>query len=345
MTLAQVDRRGEASRAAAEGQFALARGDTRVARQKYAEAGRVLEREATAARGPELHLLRFLAASNYYRGGHYATAQKLANRVEERHLPEAVRPLFPPFAREVRRRARPDYAPEVRRRLTSLLIGDRYADVLDALRQHPFLFTPVDLAFLRAAACDSLGEFEASSRFYKLALQYQPDDPELMSSSAAELFQQLERGDLPALERCLAQRLEHLPHAVTYAVACLVRFWLATSGPAPPVGLPEAIQHANTAWTLYQRLPATTARDPNVRESLALALVTAAAVATRLGRSDQAAEFAARATKVDPHKALDFARATQAAAESEGGDRTQLLAKLRPTQRVQRQMRRHLQPA
>jgi hypothetical protein len=51
----------------------------------------------------------FLAASQYYRGGHYQKALALARKVQQRMLPDEVARLFPAFWRDVQDRASPDY--------------------------------------------------------------------------------------------------------------------------------------------------------------------------------------------------------------------------------------------
>lgn len=65
-----IDRDGRSIIATAEGQAALAAGDTRLAQEKFAEAGSILEHEMQSATEEEQeHLLRFLAATQFYKGG------------------------------------------------------------------------------------------------------------------------------------------------------------------------------------------------------------------------------------------------------------------------------------
>src|SRR5712692_8262206 len=113
-----IDRDGRSTVAAAEGQAALAAGETERARAKFAQAGEHLEREMIAAKDDETkHLLRFLAATQFYKGGHYGRALERAEKTKEAKLPTSTRGLLPEFLKDVKDRASPDYESRVRDQL------------------------------------------------------------------------------------------------------------------------------------------------------------------------------------------------------------------------------------
>lgn len=107
MSVPVVNMSDAATVAAAEGQAAFGVGDTALARRKYAEAGAILERELKVRHGgSEKQLLRFLAATQYFKGGDYPKARELANKIDARVLPKNVRGLLPQFLKDVKLRHR-----------------------------------------------------------------------------------------------------------------------------------------------------------------------------------------------------------------------------------------------
>src|SRR5262249_51582156 len=137
--------------ASAEGFAALGVGDTALARKKHAEAGAILERDMKAHRGSDKQLLRFLAATQYYKGGDYQKAKELANKIDARALPKHVRGLLPQFLNDVKFRASPNYEIGVRKTLLALWLQNEHEKALDVLKEHPYVIPPDRLAFLRAS--------------------------------------------------------------------------------------------------------------------------------------------------------------------------------------------------
>ena len=158
MTVAQRDPDGAASRLAAEGNFALGVGDTALAAEKYGHAGRLLLAESRRPqKAAERHLLRFVAATQFYLGGHYGEALKYAKRVDASFLPNFAKPLLQTFLKDAGRRASPSYVPQMRESMAALWAQKKYHVGLDRLKDHPFVYEPGPLAFLRANLCENLG--------------------------------------------------------------------------------------------------------------------------------------------------------------------------------------------
>jgi hypothetical protein len=125
MITPMVDIDGSARHTSAEGQMALATGDTALAQEKFAAAGDILLRNVGAVyKAMEKHLLRFLAATQFYKGGHYQRALELVEKIQARLLPKNVHDLLPPFLRDAKQRSLPGYAAGIRTEAHSTLGGE-----------------------------------------------------------------------------------------------------------------------------------------------------------------------------------------------------------------------------
>jgi tetratricopeptide (TPR) repeat protein len=220
-----ADRTEESSNLALETHAALGEGDTERARELYAAAGdKLAEGVRNERKRPEQDLLRFLAASQYYKGGLYDRAREMCRKVEERQLPDKVRHLFPDFRRDVNDRASPGYADGVRNRLRGLWGLRQFREILDLLAEHPYVLTRGDLAFIRAVCCENLKDYRAAALFFSDALRWGSDDPDMMCHSAAAPLMMVHEGRLTEAEVYVAHQLELLPHPLTHVAASLLCF-------------------------------------------------------------------------------------------------------------------------
>ena len=147
--------------------MALATGDTALAQEKFAAAGDILLRNVGAVyKAMEKHLLRFLAATQFYKGGHYQRALELVEKIQARLLPKNVHDLLPPFLRDAKQRSLPGYAAGIRTRLIQLWEGKLPNEILVLLQEHPYVFPPVLMAYIRTIACEDIGDFRAASLFF-----------------------------------------------------------------------------------------------------------------------------------------------------------------------------------
>lgn len=140
-----ADAKGKASRLVSEGSFAIGVGQTETASEKYQEAGRILESDvASATKAGDKHLLLFLAATQYYLGGRYADAKRLANRIEARHLPVTNRIPLSKFLQDVRTRSRDTYIPRMRKALTDMWQSKQYSRILEHSQRPPLRLSSVN---------------------------------------------------------------------------------------------------------------------------------------------------------------------------------------------------------
>jgi hypothetical protein len=285
VTLTTVDPRSEAGLAAAAGQAALMVGDMKIANKKYLEAGSILEGRTTGAAQADKHLLRFLAASQYYHGGDYRKAASLAERVEEGKLPPEVRPLFPKFFRAAKERAAPGYAQGVRDRLQAHWRRGEYRVVMEGLQQHPYILERSVLAFLRSFMCQYLGDYRAAAAFFVSAHRFGVTAPEhVMGLAVVPVDVYREHGPEAGWEsaRLVA---EVFPHASTATIASLVAHHraLQSGGPEQQEWRRRQLDFFQRAWKEFPHLPQEYHRDWEFRELLAIIAVAAAGAAFRLG--------------------------------------------------------------
>jgi tetratricopeptide (TPR) repeat protein len=290
MTLPIVDTDGRATIAAAEAQAALMTGDTPLAQERYAEAGRILEGKIAAAGSQaNKHLFRFLAASQYYHGGHYQKALKLCHQIKQGLLPEQVRPLFPQFARDVKERTRADYGSSIRQHLLRALTHKDYGAVITILQQHPYVLDPGRLSFLRADACENLGNYQAAALFFADAMRRKPEDSGFVLASVSLLLTLPAANKLEIAWEYAQYQLQALAHPVTEAVTSIIcSHKLARASSEERMRLMEAVLgHLNRARAGFSRLSPRLQQDTDLRDIMALALEAVGLALGRFGDRDQ----------------------------------------------------------
>lgn len=217
-----IDAEGRATVASAQAQGALARGDTREAQQYSSEAARVFEQELAAATDDQSkNLLRFFAATQYYRGGYYAKAQQLAEKIAIAKLPGNTRHLLPQFVKDVKDRASRDYPSRIKKQVTDLWSVD-FHKVLAILAEHPFAFEPGILALMRAVCFEATDRFQSAARFYRKSAGYDPNNPDVyirMKDLPARLA---ESGDFTKAWEYVRVQLEIFPNPISKMLASLL---------------------------------------------------------------------------------------------------------------------------
>jgi tetratricopeptide (TPR) repeat protein len=305
MTLSLVDRDGRSTAAAAEGQVALASGDTPRAREKFAEAGAILEQQLPNARKQsEKHLVRFLAASQYYKGGHYRKALALCLKVEARLLPPEVRSLFPGFQQDVRSRTAPAYESRVQRELADLWRAGRAERLLELLQDHPYVLPPGTLAFFRAGACEKLKDYRAAAVFYADAFRKGvPEDPGVVVAPAVLPLHLARQGRLEEAWDYVRHQLDLIRHPVTFITASLLSYHRASGaeGEVRQQRSAEQIRYFEEAWKGYRELPSAQSSHPEVRAYMAFCFEAAAFGLLRLRDEVRAREVTAAAIDFAPN--------------------------------------------
>jgi tetratricopeptide (TPR) repeat protein len=295
MKLAELDKTGTVYRLAAEGEVALGEGDTARARERFGQAGKSLEETVGNMRKQaDKHLARFLAATHHYKGGHYARALELSQRVQRDLLPEPYRELYRTFEKEVRKRARESYAREVRGTLFRHLQSGEYAQILVVLQDHPYVLPRAKMAYLRAFCSEHLGDYRAAATFFADTIRFDPSDLALISLAAAYPFQLREEGRLREAEDYLGHQLRLLPHPVTSSNASLLSFYQFLEAGTPEERqrrLDQQVAHCQTAWEAFQGLPPEQLSKAEYRELMALCFEATALALNRQGHAERARQF------------------------------------------------------
>jgi tetratricopeptide (TPR) repeat protein len=298
-----IDKGSHATVAAANGQAALNRGDTTAASKGFAEAGEILEREMRAAPDEETqHLSSFLAATQYYKGGHYRKARELAGKIKAARLPDNIGKLLPQFVRDVEERAAADYEERIRTRLTDLWRAADYASIIEVLADHPYVLDPGNLAFLRAVCCEALGDYRPAVLFFSDAARWSPNDPATLWRLAPVPLQMSAQGQPDEAWRYAQTQIELFPNAVSYAVAswlCYHKGWLAKGKERARLFADQARYFAQ-AQEDYANLPDAHRAHPHIREVIGLAYVAAACALGIEGKEVESRAMVEQAIAFDP---------------------------------------------
>jgi len=230
MTASVIDREGNATIAAAEAQGALMVGDTPLAAVKYFEAGRLIASGIRALRKtPDKALAGFLAASQFYHGGHYEKALSLVRKIDVKYLSPTVRPLFTQFFRDVTERATKEYRDAIRREMHAVWLKNDYQYVLSMLRSHPYVFPPGAMAYIRGICCEEIGDNLAAASFFADAIRRNSDEPGVVFTATSLPLRLSQQGKLNEAWQSARLLMKHAPHSSTYAVASLVRYHQASA--------------------------------------------------------------------------------------------------------------------
>ena len=283
------------SRLAAEGEVAKRLGDTTRASDFYRQAGEKIEKcIANVRKQSEKHYLRFLAASQYYHGGHYEKALALGRKIEARFLDGKARDLLPQFMKDATARAQPDYIAKMQQTVAKRWQRGEYQAIIELFQQHPYILPAAELAALRAQCCERLKDYPAAALFFRDAVQMSSERPDIAFLAVSYVYFVLFReNQLAEAKEYLAYLVKEVPHALTFAGASLLRHFEAASRMAtdePRNLAEEQVLFFEKARALYHDLPASHQEDPNLRTALAEAAAAAAVGFSKLGQRDQALE-------------------------------------------------------
>jgi tetratricopeptide (TPR) repeat protein len=317
-----------ASLASAEGFAAIGVGDTALARKKHTEAGEILERDMKAHhRGSEKQLLRFLAATQYYKGGHYQKAQELANKIDPGALSKKHRELLSQFLKDVKQRAAPDYEIRIQKMLRALWHQNKTQEALDVLKEHPYVVDAGTLATMRATLCNRIQDFRGAAIFFAAALRYTSGAVEVAIMSVKTPLLLLKQGQISNAWEYVQHQLELLPHPIAYVTASVVssdRF--ASAKPEDrQQHSEEQFAFVEQAWDAYQKLPAEQQSHPVMKAYMAFGFETAAATWLRLGNKRRAKDAWNQAVSLDASFANPLA--TQAFEEAANGQASSMAEK------------------
>ena len=306
MTPTLIDADGLSTIAAADAQAALAAGDMPCAREKYVEAGRRLEGDASRAQTEEdKHLALFLAATHYYKGGHYQKALDLGRWVHAGLLPLPMQPLLRKFLRDAQDRASPDYEMRIAAQAFDFWQQKDHVAILELLQEHPYIVPSGGLAFLRAVCCESLGNYRAAAIFYADAVRMTPQDPGLVFTAAAVPLTLAQQGKLQEAWEYSNYQLERMPDASTYTTASLVCFHRAQAekGEAAKALLEQQGALFEQARVAYAALPPLQQNVQEIRALMVLGFEAATVGLLRMGNLDRGRAMCDAAMEFQPDEA------------------------------------------
>jgi tetratricopeptide (TPR) repeat protein len=309
MSILVMNMSGAATLAAAEGLAAIGVGDTALARQKYGEAGAILERDMKAHDGgSEKQLLRFLAATQYYKGGDYQKAQELATKIDARALPKNIRGLLPQFLKDVKFRAAPGYAAGIRQTLYSLRIAQKPREALTILQDHPYVAEPAVVAFMRATLCDQIPDYRAAALFFASAIRFAGGDIRIAFMSVVTPLVLLRQGRISEAREYVRQQLELFPNSITYVTGSIVNYhqFVAASLDERQQHSTEQFKFVEQAWDAYQNLSTEQRSNQDMRAYMAFGFGTAAATWLKLGNKTRGKEAWEQAVQLDPELARSW---------------------------------------
>jgi tetratricopeptide (TPR) repeat protein len=298
---------GETTQLTLEAEVALRNGDTVRAQELFQEAGKKLERAVRRVRKEsEKGFLRFLAATQYYKGGHYQEAGRLCNRIQGRLLSPAIGAAYEPFLQDVRMRCAPDYSARMRGTLGEHYRKQQYQEILLILQSHPYLFPPAELAFLRAVCCANLNEFPAAALFYADALRFNPDSLGVLFGCAGSLLHLIEARRFDDARVFAGEQLKRIPHPITHISLSMLSYHQASEASQEEEKRrfsEDQTKWFEKAWEGFRSLPTVQSENADLREYMILCLQAAPFGYLRLGRKGEAERVCDEAVVFAPSSA------------------------------------------
>lgn len=286
-----------------EGETALYCADTTLARERHAEAGKLLQLCIRASRtSKERNLRRFLTATQYFKGGLYSRAMKFVRRIEHRLLPEHVKHLFPTFRNEVKRRARPEYKMTVWKRLAEYQQNNDYRKITAMLWHHPYAYDRIGVAFLRAYACMRLKEYRTAGTFASAAYRFGLSEPARVMELTSLPYQAEIESGLEEGSKAAKNFAKTFPHTISYLVAAsiLYRIALSRSAESRRELAREQLDYYDKAIVSYQALSEAVKDHEETRQFFVANSASAAIAKAWLGELTQALAILDQAESAAP---------------------------------------------
>jgi tetratricopeptide (TPR) repeat protein len=294
----------EASRLSAKAQYALEDGDTVRSQELRREAANILEQAISRKRKQsDKHMLRFLAATQYYLGGHYQEARRLCQKIERKLLPVAAREVYDKFLRDVKERSSPEYAAAMREKLAQLWEKGNFQHVIELLKEHPFVVPAAAMALVRANYCANVGNFDTAASFYSDALKFGVSPDAVMLIIPLVPVKLLAEGRLTDAAKLIEPLLAQVPVATVHAAAALLCFYQAletTDADRRRLLWRQQVTHCDEAWEGINKAPAAALRPAHVRQHMTMCLVATAIALRKLGQLERALECFNQALALDP---------------------------------------------
>ncbi len=305
----EFNQTGQATQWSAEAENARMRGNMKEASILHAKAGELLEIEAAKTSNPtDQATICFLAATQFYLGGHYTKAARSIRKIKVARLPDNVRMLHTRFERDIRERATPAYKQMILDRILRYRENGEYQQILDLLKEHYYVVEDWRLAFFRAQCCQNLRDYKAAAIFNADAVRHWPS-PDLLLTIAVWPLRLAGENKLNDAREFAQLLRTHLPHPLIGFSASLVLDTIASVAETHQKRASlreEQLQALKQAENDFSRLPALDQSDRNHREFVVLAIAASARAHHELGDPKSEAAAINRAVDFDPN--VSFSR-------------------------------------
>jgi hypothetical protein len=212
----------EASVETIRGKGSLNRGDTVAAREHYTKAGEMLLNQASHAPVGTRHYLKYLAATNFFRGGEYARAHSIAAKIKPLHLPSREQSAFQGFLSEVVSRSRLDYVQSTRNKIKSMTDSGRIHDAMNSLEDHRYIYNSYVWLFLYSYLLAEDGDYPAVSLYLSRSIELSLDNSNIILIGASLPFIVSSKGDINGAMELAELLVKEIRKFATYCVAVLI---------------------------------------------------------------------------------------------------------------------------
>jgi hypothetical protein len=168
-----------ASRLAIKAGEAYMDGDIPEASRLYKRAGDLLvECVPLQFKAGERDFIRVLAASNYFKGGHYRLALYQVERVKPERMKKEFRGTAIQFKEALKERMAPNYSKKIAKRIKALATERKYEAILTLLSEHPYALPPNDIIRLRFHFANLAGLLSPEEIAAQMGVDLTPDSDE-----------------------------------------------------------------------------------------------------------------------------------------------------------------------
>jgi tetratricopeptide (TPR) repeat protein len=303
MTVAEVASDPQVTNLTAQGHAALYDGDTEKARESFTQAAKFLNAEVSRHRKPaEKNFVRFLAASQYYLGGEYSEAQKIARKIEAKYLEVDARERFQRFRRDVDSRADEKYVATSRNALDKMFKHGKFEQMLAFLADHPYVLPRVNLAAIRAACCEGQRQYRTAAVFWSDAVKWSDSHSKIIFSAYGTATQLTTQRRMNEADEYLQHLVRLIPHPLGYLQLSLLRgMQIRDAEPnEKATRFSEQLGFLERARTEYNVLTRDFAKFGRGNNLFVLGLQTAAFSAKTLGQRATAVALANEAISIAP---------------------------------------------
>jgi tetratricopeptide (TPR) repeat protein len=205
--------------------------------------------------------------------------------------------------------------------LNAAWVAGEYRKVLELLQHHPYVLALGDLAFIRAAMCEELGDWRAAALFYAVAIRHFPNDLDTLLATTAKPLELLHQDRLQEAREYVRYQTELFPHPVTWLTSGIVAFQHATSDPTSVAAesFKENFSRLEKARGACQQLPDAQRKHPHLLRLIVFSFAAEAVLAIRLRDRNRAKEvlekigqlrLAAPASELERGSAVSIQRTT-----------------------------------